>query len=124
MPSTQAPSYDALREAITRIGTIVRAETERLREPFIQDLSASNDQKARALLHFDRTLRRFDPVEARAHLAPDLEALRAHLEENRRMLAVHAEAARHVTALVAEAMLAHESDGTYARYPQKAPFSP
>lgn len=115
---------EALRIAILRIGDIVARETACLKASLTPDLTAFNDEKARALLHFDRTLRRVEPAEARAQLSGELGKLRQRLEENRRLLEIHADAARRVTDIVMEAMIASESDGTYQRYRRTALLEP
>ena len=119
MKQPPTPGCEALRQAILRIEELVAGETACLKRSLAPDLAAFNDKKARMLLQFDRTLRMVDPAEARAHLSAELGMLRERLEDNRKLLAIHAEAARRVTELVAEAMIAGESDGTYARYPQR-----
>ena len=120
MDRMTSTNCEALLKAIARIEEVVAQETDCLKRSLSSDLAAFNEQKARALLQFDRTLRSVDPAEAREHLSAELAHLRKRLDDNRRLLAVHAEAARRVTEIVAEAMIAGESDGTYQRYPERA----
>jgi len=74
------------------------------------------------LLQLDRSLRTVDARAASAALAVPLRELKARLEDNRQLLGVQVEAARRVSEIIAAALLAIESDGTYARHPENGVF--
>ena len=113
--SSCSPAFIAFFKAIERIEEIVTQEITCLRLSLTPDLGEFNDQKARALLQFSRTLRALDVMEERARLKPMLDGLQARLEENCKLLQFHVDAARDVATIVSRAMLEADSDGTYGR---------
>ncbi|QIG49911.1 flagellar protein FlgN [Nordella sp. HKS 07] len=113
MPSV-SPLSGALNEVVERIGAIIEAETEALRERRVVDLQEFNNRKSRGLLDLMRAVRALDGGRPDAGTAVRLEALRTKLAANQAALSVHLAAAREITTLVAQTIRDGESDGTYS----------
>lgn len=116
------PLLDAIGIAIARISAILAEESSAIRAGHLEHLSRYTDMKARALLQLDRSLRTLDPRAVSAGLAAPLGELRDRLEENRHLLGIQVEAARRVSEIIAAALIAGDSDGTYARHREGGVF--
>ena len=101
-------------ETVQRAIRAVARETKALREERNLDLRSHSDEKSRILLDLSRLTESVDVASLSNSVTSELLVLRQMLAENQHVLQRHLEAVREITEVLSKAILAAESDGTYA----------
>jgi len=110
-----------LATTVRRAISVVRAETEALRETPNADLKPFEHRKSQVLLDLSRARGALPLDEVSEEVEKLLTELRESLSENMTILERHMTAVREVSDLLARVMLEADSDGTYTR-PQHEGF--
>ncbi|WP_119308966.1 hypothetical protein [Cohaesibacter haloalkalitolerans] len=114
-----APIEDTILETVQRAIRVVAKETHALREERHVNLRSYSDEKSRVLLDLSRLTDAVDIKTLSTSVTNELTVLKRLLAENREILGRHLDAVREITELLSKAMLAAESDGTYAAQMQE-----
>jgi len=104
-----------LATTVRRAISVVRAETEALRETPNADLKPFEHRKSQVLLDLSRARGALPLDEVSEEVEKLLTDLRESLSENMTILERHMKAVSEVSDLLARVMLEADSDGTYAR---------
>lgn len=107
----------ALEQAVTRLESILDAETGALAEGRFAELLELTARKNHSLLELTRLGRGLEKVRHQPEIKARLAVLRGALERNHRALDLHVKASTEIADLIATSIAHSESDGTYRAGP-------
>ena len=107
----------ALEQAVTRLESILDAESTALDDARFSELLELTARKNQSLLELTRLGRNLGAPQQQPEMKGRLTVLRAAVERNHRALELHVKASTEIADLIASSIADSESDGTYRARP-------